>query len=353
MRQRSRSPLRVMESIPRIRPTTNPYIVQLISGLRARSDISVQLFSFRRCLFGRYDVLHVHWPEVMLGGHRRLGRAARPLLTALCLLRTRLTRTPIVRTWHNIERPAGLPRLHQLLLDEFDRQTALVVRLNDATAVPIDVPVVTAWLGHYRDWYAGLPRLQSLPGRVAYVGLIRPYKGVDDLVTAFRGVGVPGASLAVTGKTTTAELESTIRDLAADDPRIALQFGFVDEPAFVRAVTSAQLVVLPFRHMHNSSTVLAALSLERPVLVPDNNVNRALAEEVGEGWIYTYSGAITADALSSVLVRVTDDARAPRPQLDRRGWDEAAMIHAEAFSRAASRVDTSRPPQTASRRLRT
>ena len=353
MRQRGRSPLRVMESVPRIRPTTNPYIVQLISALRARTDISVQLFSFRRCIFGRYDVLHVHWPEVMLGGHRRLGRVARPLLTALCLLRTRLTRTAIVRTWHNTERPSGLSRLDHLLLDEFDRQTALVLRLNDTTEVPLDVPVATAPLGHYRDWYAGLPRLQSVPGRVAYVGLIRPQKGVDDLVAAFRGVRAPEATLSVTGRPSTAELEGKIRGLAVDDPRIALKFGFVDEPEFVLTVTQAQLIVLPFRHMHNSSTVLAALSLERPVLVPDNAVNRALADEVGEGWIHTYSGAITAEALDSALQRVGDDARAARPQLDRRGWAEAATIHAEAFRRAAARADPARAPQPTSRRPRT
>lgn len=336
MSQRSPSPLRVLQSVPRIRPTTNPYNVQLITALLQHDDVELQYLSFRRWLLGRYDVFHVHWPEAIFSSHRRSGRAARRLLTALCLMRTRITRTPLVRTWHNTERPSGISRLDHLLLDEFDRQTTVVLRLNETTVVPLEVPVFTAPLGHYRDWYAGMPRRNRVPGRAAFVGLIRRYKGVEELISAFRGVSSSSASLAVTGRPSTPALEASIRELSAGDPRITLHFGFVDQPQFVVRVTEAEVIVLPFRHMHNSSTALAALSLDRPVLVPDNEVNRALAAEVGDGWIYTYSDTITSETLEAVLERVRNDVRSASPRLDRRGWDESAAIHIEAFRRAAA-----------------
>ncbi len=327
-------PLRVLESVSELKPTTNPYITQLIDALRRRDDTDVTLFDFRTAVFGRYDVFHVHWPEVTFGGAKPAGRALRRLLTEVLMLRLALTRTPIVRTWHNTERPEGLSRWDYRLLDLFDRRTRAVIRLNDVTAPSLDVPVHTVPLGHYRAWFAAHPASAAVPGRVAYVGLIRRYKGVEALIEAFRSVTTPGATLAVSGRPSNAELASTLRELAAPDERATVRLEFLDDADFVTEVTSASLVVLPFVHMHNSSTVLAALSLERPVLVPDNEVNRRLSAEVGEGWIHTYDGELDAADIERAL-----DAPAPQapPRFVSRDWDDSARLHVDAFRAASGR----------------
>ena len=73
----------------------------------------------------------------------------------------------------------------------------------------------------------------------------------------------------------------------------------------MREVSESELVVLPYHQMHNSGSVLAALSLDRSVLVPDSEFNRSLAEEVGPGWVVTYDGDLTAE---SILQRPRDRA---------------------------------------------
>jgi glycosyltransferase involved in cell wall biosynthesis len=327
-------PLRVIESVSELKPTTNPYITQLIEALRRRDDTDVQLFRFSAALFGSYDVFHVHWPEVTFGGAKPVGRFARRMLTELLMLRLALTRTPIVRTWHNTERPEGLTRWDYRLLDLFDRRTRAVMRLNDVTVPSLDVPVHTVPLGHYREWYAQHPAASAVAGRAAYVGLIRRYKGVEALIESFRAVTTPGATLAVSGRPSNAELAATLRDLAGDDDRIGLRLEFLDDPEFVTEVTSASLVVLPFVHMHNSSTVLAALSLERPVLVPDNEVNRLLSDEVGPGWIHTYEGDLDAGDIERALAA---GRPAAPPHFTLRDWDDSARLHVEAF-RAVARA---------------
>jgi glycosyltransferase involved in cell wall biosynthesis len=327
-------PLRVIESVSELKPTTNPYITQLIEALRRRDDTQVQLFRFSAALFGSYDVFHVHWPEVTFGGAKPAGRVVRRMLTELLMLRLALTRTPIVRTWHNTERPEGLSRWDYRLLDLFDRRTRAVVRLNDATVPSLDVPVHTVPLGHYREWYARHPRSAAVPGRAAYVGLIRRYKGVEALIESFRSVTTPGATLTVSGRPSNAELAATLRELADGDDRVRLRLEFLDDADFVTEVTSSSLVVLPFVHMHNSSTVLAALSLERPVLVPDNEVNRLLADEVGPGWIHTYEGELDADDIARAL---TAAAPTEAPRFVLRDWDDSARLHVEAFRAAARR----------------
>lgn len=337
-------PVRVLVSFAGLYPTTNPYITQLARAFGAHAGIEMILFSWRRALLGGYDVFHVHWPEQLMGGHRRSGRVVRRLLTILLLLRLRLTGTPLVRTLHNIERPSGLAGTDHLLLDGLDARTRVWIRVNPATQTPADAYCATILLGDYRDWYAAHPRSAPISGRVAYVGLVRGYKGVEDLIAGFSDVEDDTLSLMVAGRPTSAELSRRVTELADGDSRITLRLEYLDEDDFVTAVTSAEIVALPYRFMHNSSAVLAALSLDRPVLVPDNVVNRLLAEEVGPGWIHLYEGDLDGIAIRRAFDAVRAGGRTAAPDLSARSWAGAAEEHERAFRRALSEAGKRRTP---------
>lgn len=323
--------VRVLEAFSVPRPTTNPYIVQLARALESHDQIDLQYFSYRRALLGRYEVFHVHWPELLMGGHTRRGRATRRLLTSALVARLAVTSTPVVRTWHNLERPSGLSRVDHLLLDRFDALTRHRITLNDASPVPPGSASSTILHGDYRVWYADQPRQQDQPGRLVYVGLIRRYKGVEHLVEQFQRARTPGLTLHVAGNPSTEEMAERLRELASDHPDIILQLEFLDDAQFVAAVTSGRAVILPYRHMHNSGTVLAALSLGRPVMVPDNEVNRALSAEVGPGWVHTYQGDLSADDLDRLAAAVADGLPREGPDLSRRSWGDAGEAHLQVF----------------------
>lgn len=304
----------------------------LAQAIQAEPSLEMCHFSLRTALLGRYDVVHLHWPEVLVERRRALRTLVRQLLVLVVVLRWRLTRTPVVRTMHNLELPQGLSRREYRLLALMDRQVVLRIRLNGHTPVPQGTDVVTIPHGHYRDWFAGYRHGQATAGRVAFVGLVRRYKGVESLIEAFRHLELPEASLHVAGRPSTTELEVALRELAGDDPRISFRAEYLDEEAFALEVTSAQLVVLPYRHMHNSGATLAALSLGRPVLVPDTVVNRELAAEVGEGWLRFIAGdTVTSEDLEAAL-RVPTPAG--EPDLSARDWAATGAAHAEAFARA-------------------
>ena len=55
--------MRVMQTFGEPRDTTNPYLVMLRDALVAEPTIEHVPFSWRAALTGRYDVLHVHWPD--------------------------------------------------------------------------------------------------------------------------------------------------------------------------------------------------------------------------------------------------------------------------------------------------
>lgn len=328
-------PMVVLESFREPKPTTNPYITQLYRALGARDDIEVVPFSFRRALLGRYDVAHLHWPEVLMGSQKWTGRTARRLLTAAVVARWRLSRTPVVRTLHNLHRPADIGWFDHRVLDQIDAATALDIRLNEHTPPRPGIAGTVIPHGHYRDWFGPLragAETEPVSGRIVYAGLVRRYKGVEDLVAAFTGWDDPSVSLHIAGKPSTVDLAEGLRASAQGDARVSFDLRFLEEPELVQTITSAELVVLPYRHMHNSGTALAALSLGRPVLVPDNDVNRDLAREVGPGWVHLFSGALTTDVLAQTL-RAAQQQRG-RPDLSAREWPESARAHVEAFHRA-------------------
>lgn len=332
------SSLAVLQSFPAPRSTTNPYLVQLARGLRELPGVTVVNFSWRAALLGKYDVFHVHWPEILVGGHSPLKKLVRQALTLTLLCRLALTKTPTVRTIHNIELPEDISVVEIILLRLVDRRTTLYIRLNSESPLPTDRPSVVIPHGHYRDWFSEFPKTEKIAGRIGYVGLIRRYKGVEDLIKAFRQTMKThhGLSLRLGGNPSTRELGEKIATLSQGDPRISMNLNYVSDAELVDIITSSELMVLPYRFMHNSGGALAALSLDRPVLVPANEVNQALSEEVGPGWVFQYNGALTPESILQALASLARHVPQARPDLRGRDWHAGSLAHKEAYERAVA-----------------
>ena len=329
-------PLRVLQSVRGPRPTTNPYVVQLMQGLGEHAE--VRAFTWPAALLWRYDVLHVHWPEVVVDRRHPLRRLAAVAALHLVLVRCRLRRTAVVRTAHNLRPHEEVPdRATGGVLRACDRATTWWVRLNDGTPTPGDAPATTVPHGHYVDWFARHPRRPAEPRRLASVGLLRPYKGIDELLSAFAALDDPEASLVVAGRPVTEAIAAQVRTAAAQDGRVVTDLRHVDDADLVRWITSASLVALPYRQMHNSGAALLALSLGRPVLVPANPVTDALAAEVGPAWVRRFTGPLTADALRTALADVDGLSDASAPDLSARDWPAGTRAHLEVYRAAVGR----------------
>ncbi|MCC4116438.1 GDP-mannose--glycolipid 4-beta-D-mannosyltransferase [Aromatoleum toluclasticum] len=323
------APIRVLQSL-RQQADDNPYVKQVVAAVARHADVS--WFSWRAALFGRYDVFHVHWPEFLLRSPER----SRPLQYALFLAliaRIAVSRRPVVRTLHNLEPHEGASRFERFLLELLDRRTRMWIRLNAVTADRAP-QTVTILHGHYRDWFAELEVPDPVPGRLLYFGLIRPYKGVEALIDSFLTLDpglAPEAELRIVGNVSAEALRRHIVDACNVDPRIGALFGYVDDAILAKEIGQAELVVLPFRRMLNSGSLLLALSLNRPVLVPRNDANEALAEEVGPGWVLMYDGDLDGDVLLGALWQVRNAPRAPMPDLSRRDWVDAGERHYRSY----------------------
>lgn len=327
--------IKVLESFPEPRATTNPYITQLHRALLAEPSIRVTTFSWRAALLSRYDIFHTHWPEILVDGHSAVKKIVRQGLFVGLLLRLRLQSIPVVRTMHNLDLPSGLSRWQRWLLGALDRRVVHRIVLNETTQAST-APRSVILHGDYRDWFADQPSLPTVPGRVTFVGLIRRYKNVTALIAAFRTLpdGL-ATSLRVCGRPSSEHLLSDLQAAAGSDPRVTIVAEFLDDAGLAKEIHEAEIVVLPYREMHNSGTALLALSLGRPVLVPRNVTTLALADEVGADWVQTYDGDFDAAALATALLAIRAADLAGRvPNLAARSWSTAAEQHLIAFRTA-------------------
>lgn len=325
--------LTVLVSFPHPRPTTNPYIVMLAESVARVPGIQIRYFSWRRAILGRYHVFHAHWPEALIGGPAGPKKAARQVLFALMLVRLRLTRTPVVRTIHNLRPHEGKTRIENALLVAAERRTALQIGLNDQTP-PAGVPTETILHGHYRDWFDGLSCPASDPGTIVMPGLIRQYKNVPALIKAFRAIDSSALTLRIVGQPADSDLARSLIRLAVGDKRIVLRLRFLPDREFAEEVGRAELVVLPYTDMFNSASALMALSFDRPVLVPDNEINRRLADEVGPGWVFCFSGNLAPADITDTLARLRGETHSGRPDLSGRNWDRVGDDHVKVYRQA-------------------
>ncbi len=322
------APLRVA-AFPAGRPgLSNPYAALFAAALREQGAI-VDNLEVRALFRSRYDIIHVHWPEWILDGRSRRHKAT--FLTALAWSRRRGAR--VVWTVHNIghheraSRPAQWAwRPFLSMVDGFISLTARGVGVaRDAFPALRDTPAFVVPHGHYRDAYphsvgaeAARARLGiPIGGRVyLFFGQLRPYKGITDLVRAFRALDDPSAVLVVAGRPISDDLRRELERAAAPEPRVHLHFGLVPVDEVQNYFAAADVVVLPYSETFNSGAAMLALSFDRPIIAPAAGAFPELEERLGRDWVATYSGPLSPDILAGVPVPAS--AQAP---LDDYGWD--------------------------------
>lgn len=328
----------VMQSFRTPRATTNPYIHMLDTALGEERGIEHLRFDRKRALFGKYDVLHFHWPETLLDGTSPLKVVAHKVYASALLIRLRLSKITVVRTVHNVALPKGISRWERWFLKGVEKQTDYHITLNEQTVSPNPDRSCVIPHGHYIDWFSNVAKVDAELDTLGFVGLIRRYKGVETLIEAFehtRGK-LPNTTLRICGNPTSDGMREEVERLSRNDVRVQLDLRYLSEEDFAKSIMQMRGVILPYRFMHNSGAVLAALSLDRPVLVPDNDMNRTLSVEVGPGWVHFFHDDLTPEDIVAFREAVAILPDEP-PRLNARGWSDVGLRHAQAYLRAAGR----------------
>jgi glycosyltransferase involved in cell wall biosynthesis len=269
--------------------------------------------AMRRLMRTSADVLHLQWlaaPE--------LDRA---------LLRTR---TPLVFTAHDLlpRRTARKTRLWRGLFARFDRIVVHSDRGREALAA-LGVPAERLRVVAHPVFRSDPPRRDD--GRtVLSLGVIRPYKGVEDAVAAV--LRIPEARLLVAGDPRI-PLDA-LRARAGD--RAEWRLGYLERPALERALSEATVAVFPYRaELDQSGALLQALGAGVPAVVYDVGGLGEVVDRFAAGRVVPPEDV---DGLETAVRALLEDADAleaaragARRARDTLTWDAAAQAHLDLY----------------------
>jgi beta-1,4-mannosyltransferase len=304
---------------------SNPFISLLIHHLDA--DIEVTTFTWREAFLGRYDVLHVHWPDALLKAPTPLRRVIKYLELRTLLSLNHLRRVRQVWTVHNLTPHEDGGGLRARALRAWERSCTDKVFLSQAAAA--EVPTVDATVIKHGD-YQGIREAhheREVPatlGQLLLFGLLRPYKGIETLVNAVEGQ--TNMELRILGRPEPTSYAESLSRHASTAGNVDLAFGRVEDADLVEAISGAEIVVLPYQKIYNSGAALMALTLGRPIIVTDSGTMRELRDEVGCEWVYCLSEPLTAKSLIDAVTALRDSAREGSPTFAGRNW--ATIGHA-------------------------
>jgi len=103
-----------------------------------------------------------------------------------------------------------------------------------------------------------------------YAGLIKPYKGITDLIKWFNDSFSNEAILIITGKVMNKDYFETIKALKNEN--IILVGCFIENDELQLYFNAADVVVLPFKKIENSGSVILAMGFKKPVIAPKMGV---------------------------------------------------------------------------------
>jgi glycosyltransferase involved in cell wall biosynthesis len=254
------------------------------------------------------DVVHWQWLWLEAVTTRLLPRGRPQVLTMHNVIRRgrsgrRLADrmdAVIVHTRHGAELLGGGPKVHVIPHGAFEHLT----RQPEERPLP--------------------PELAAVEGPVVLCfGVVRPYKGVDVLVDAFRSV--KGAELWVVGRplgVDTAALDAP--------PNVRFVPRYVSDAELPAYFRRADLLVLPHRSVDVSGVLFAGLAFGKPMILSDVGGFREVVEDHGAGRLVAPGDpAALSEAIGELLADPAERERlAGRARAAAAGpysWDSVAQ----------------------------
>ncbi|MEM6498663.1 MAG: glycosyltransferase [Pseudomonadota bacterium] len=342
----------------------NPYQQLLADALNALSVECTFPEGYRRVLpisrsvlpKPRPDLLHLHWPSAYLRDPRPKLRAIYCERTLIDLTLVRKASIPVVWTVHNlVSHDTSVPMLEK----RFSRRLAhladaLVVHSMSAQATVISElgvePCKTCVIPHgsLSDAYGPAPERSvartalGLPTEVPvalFFGMIRPYKGVVNLLRAWDALVEHRceAILFIAGKALDEKYGTEVAELAAQIPSVRLDLRFVPDSEVPLLMAAADLFVVPFSQSLTSGTVRLAQDYDLPVVAP-----RLPGTADEPGIMYVDGSGI--DALGETILEALNRYRdRPRVKAKINTWNEIASKHASLYQRMLRSVNRPLP----------
>lgn len=268
----------------------NPYQYLMIKGLNSETKINAvsgindRFFGILRTAFKlKPDYIHFDWITSYYL-RRRLWMTIMniPLFIIQILIVRYFLRIKLVWTLHNIQpHDAKYLFLHNLCRRFFARQTSFI-RLFSKDSVltannllKVKANLLVCQEGSYVDYYKNSTTVKEARDILninendfvyLYLGLIKPYKGIEDLIKHFKKLDVKNKKLIIAGKVLN---QNYFMNINEKNNNILIINRFIENDELQYFYKSANVVVLPFKKVENSGSAILAMGFKKPIITPN------------------------------------------------------------------------------------
>lgn len=267
----------------------NPYQSQLANELNNEDKIKV-CFSNDYSFFGllkvyynsKFNLIHIHWLDQFILHNNKTLMSLKSFNFLLQILFLKINNVKIVWTVHNIvNHDKTNLKLQLRVLKLFSKLVDLHIFhaepekniLNDFKHKKIAVINHPSYYGLYNTNISEIDARKKLgiPPKsyvFSFIGHIKEYKGVLDLIIAFKSKRFENSYLLIAGLVDNDNLLHEIRNLVESESNIIFKNEFIPDDELQIFFNSSDLVVFPFKNILTSGSVLLAQSFGKPVLIP-------------------------------------------------------------------------------------
>lgn len=238
------------------------------------------------------QIIHLHWINEYVGricwSGNSLKARLRIWLLIFDVLMVRLRGVKVIWTVHNRLSHESLDQEREIVGRRWLARTVTRLIFHSPEARTEIEQLLSTRLahrssviphGHYLGIYPADPtREQQLREQfnlrdndtiIVFFGALRRYKGIGQLLQAFRATHNPQLRLIIAGRPFDSEIGDDIQKAAAEDPRICTYLGFIPTADVGPLYAIADLAAIPFERTLTSGSAILALSMGKAVLLPD------------------------------------------------------------------------------------
>lgn len=334
-------------AFPKDRFSGNPHISNLYKQIETDDQFIVKDMTKTNGFLERFDIFHLHWPEFFIV-KSPVKCFFRVMYFLILLLFLKMRNTKIVWTVHNLYphsnvRPKLYLRMVKFLshflsgITYFSLHSKVLVHQEFTFTKSIPWVVIPHALYDYPN-HPSSKKIDELQQNILckktaklalFFGRIDHYKDIDGLIRSFRELPAQNYQLAIVGPCSDDQLLESLNELTQGAQHIRVLQSFFPEADLASLFSMPDLVILPFKKILNSGSVMLALSFGKPVLVPAMGSIIEVQKIVGAKAICTYS-QLTTEAISMAF----NSAQPPqRKDLDTFSLEVVGKMYQDFFSK--------------------
>lgn len=257
--------------------------VEILSGAGFSAPLLTTLATI--CRKKDIRIVHFHWLDPFIKSRFLIPSILKNILFFAELIIIRFTGKRIIWTAHNlVPHDAHFPRLMSAATRLFTRYADGIIAhseyarsclIKTFATDPAKIHVIPH--GHYIDNYPNTISKQAARKKLGLaddrfvllnLGRIRPYKGLDELISVVSSLDDERIQLLIAGYMPASDYSSNLVKQATDSPSITLHAEFVPDNEIQYYMNAADAIVLPYNNILTSGAAILAMSFGKPVIAP-------------------------------------------------------------------------------------